>query len=273
MLAQWVGARLLYRGGYSVAGRSALLFFTLALDTGRLSKKPLIYGDDEMLKKLAGGVLSLALGASLLAGPVAADDAADAKKLVADARVTLKNFLNDPEMTWARNNLGKAKGVLVVPTHAKAGFIVGGAGGAGVLVAKDNNGEWSGPAFYYMGAASIGFQAGVDVAEILMLVMTEKGVDALLGGDIKLGADAAVAAGPVGAGAKAATADILAYSRSKGLFAGISVDGSVVNPSKGKNNAYYGETVTPTDILIRHSVSNPDGAGLLGDVKAAAKAN
>lgn len=223
-----------------------------------------------MMKKLISGLLALALGA-LLAGPVSADDAAEAKQLVKDARASFKNFLNDPEMSWARKNLGKAKGVLVVPKHTKAGFIIGGAGGEGVLVAKDDSGTWAGPAFYYMGAASVGLQAGVDVAEIMFLVMTDKGIDALLGGDIKLGADAAVAAGPTGAGAKAATADILGYSRSKGLFAGISFDGSVVNPRKAKNTAFYGKDVTPTDILIRRNVSNPAGAGIVGDIQKAAK--
>ncbi len=168
----------------------------------------------------------------LVTGTVASDDLADAKGLVAKSQVTLKNFLSDPDMQWARDNLATAKGVLLVPKYAKAGFIIGGAGGQGVLVARDRDGQWSGPAFYYMGAASIGLQAGVDVAEVMFLVMSQKGIDALLGGDVKLGADARVAAGPVGAGAQAATADFLGYSRSKGLFAGIAFDGSVVNPAR-----------------------------------------
>jgi lipid-binding SYLF domain-containing protein len=224
-----------------------------------------------MLKKKTASWLWTLAGATLLLGSAlaTADEAAKAAEIVTKARATLKNFLDDPDMKWARDNLSKAKGVLIVPTYAKAGFVLGGAGGQGVLLAQDKSGTWAGPVFYYMGAASIGLQAGVDVAEVLMLVMTDKGIDALLAGDVKMGADARVAAGPVGTGASAATADILGYSRSKGLFAGIAFDGSVVNPSKDKNAAYYGEGVSPTDVLIRRSASNPDGKGLLDDIKAA----
>ncbi len=213
----------------------------------------------------------LLAGLLLVTGTAASDDLADAKDLVAKSRVTLKNFLSDPDMQWARDNLGTAKGILLVPKYAKAGFIIGGAGGQGVLLARDRDGQWSGPAFYYMGAASIGLQVGVDVAEVMFLVMSQKGIDALLGGDVKLGADARVAAGPVGTGAQAATADFLGYSRSKGLFAGIAFDGSVVNPRKARNNAFYGQDVTPTDILIRKTVVNPDGAAIVAEVEAAAK--
>lgn len=222
------------------------------------------------LKKM-GGLITLLLGALALSAStaVAAGDAEDAKEIVAKSKTTLNHFLSDPDMKWARNNLKKAKGVLLVPTYAKGGFIVAGAGGQGVLLARDKSGKWAGPAFYYLGAASIGLQIGVDVAEVMLVIMTDKGVDALLGGDLKLGGDVRVAAGPVGAGAQAATADVLGFSRSKGLFAGIAFDGSVINPRVEHNNAFYGKAVTPTDILIRRNVSNPAGQSL---VKAVARA-
>lgn len=219
-----------------------------------------------------GGFVTVLLGAlALLASTaVGADAAADAREVVEKSRTTLDRFLADPDMKWARDNLKKAKGVLLVPTYAKGGFIIAGAGGQGVLISRDKSGEWAGPAFYYLGSASIGLQAGVDVAEVMLLIMSEKGIDALLGGDLKLGADVRVAAGPVGAGAQAATADVLGYSRSKGLFAGLAFDGSVINPRAGHNKAFYGKAVTPADILIRRNVSNPAGEALVDAVAEAA---
>jgi len=223
------------------------------------------------LKKMGGFVTAMLGAMALLATSAAwADDKADAKKIVADSKTTLSNFLSDPEMKWARNNLRKAKGVLIVPTYAKGGFIVAGAGGQGTLLTRDKKGRWGGPAFYYLGAASVGLQIGVDVAEVMMMIMTDKGVDAMLGGDVKLGGDVRVAAGPVGAGAAAATADVVGFSRSKGLFAGIAFDGSIINPSAKLNNAFYGKTVTTSDILIRRNVSSKDGKSLANAVAKAA---
>jgi lipid-binding SYLF domain-containing protein len=228
-----------------------------------------------MVRTIYRTVIGLLSGLALLfVLPVQADDdAAAAQEVVEKARVTFQNFHADPDMQWFRNNLGNARGVLIVPTYAKAGFIVGGAGGQGVLVTRNKeDGSWAGPAFYYMGAASLGLLAGVDVAEVLMLVMTDAGVDKLVAGGLKLGADVRVAAGPVGAGAAAATADVLAYSRGKGLYAGVSFDGSVINPREKYNTAFYGTEANTTDILIRRTVSNPAGAALLQEVAKAVEA-
>jgi len=126
---------------------------------------------------------------------LAADEAADARTVVRQAENTLQNFLSDPDMQWARNNLKKAKGVMLVPTYAKGGFIVAGAGGQGVLLTRDKSGTWAGPAFYCLGSASIGLQAGVDVAEVMLMIMSDKCVDRPLAGDLKLGGDVRVAAG------------------------------------------------------------------------------
>jgi len=108
-----------------------------------------------------------------------------------------------------------------------------------------------------MGSVSFGLQFGGEASEIILMIMTEKGMDSMLTTSFKLGADATVAAGPVGTGAKAATADILAFARSKGAFAGISIEGAVIKPRDGWNASYYGKTVSPADITIRHMVSNP----------------
>jgi len=192
--------------------------------------------------------------------------------LLASAEESLGRFLADPEMSWFRDNLPSARGVLIVPRYLRAGFWVGGAGGRGVLVAREKDGPgWLGPVFYYLGSASLGVQVGVDLAEVVLLIMTDGGVDRLLGGDLKLGADARVAAGPVGVGTGASTADILSFSRSRGLFAGIALDGGVINPSGDFNQAFYGQAATPADILVRRSVPpNPAGESLVRRVQTAA---
>ena len=161
-------------------------------------------------------------------------------------------------MEWFRNNIHNAKGIFIVPQMLRGGFIIGGSGGSGLLVAQNpKTGEWSYPAFYTMGSVSLGLQVGADASEIILMVMTEKGINAMLSTEFKLGADVAVAAGPVGASAKAQTADILAFGRSKGLFGGISIEGAVVAPRYEWNNAYYNTQVGPVDILIRKTVKNP----------------
>ena len=110
-----------------------------------------------------------------------------------------------------------------------------------------------------------------DQAEVVLLIMTDKGADAMLSNEFKLGADARVAAGPVGAGAGAATADVYAFSRSKGLFAGVSVEGSVLTPAGKLNDGFYGSDTNPSDVLVRKTAHNPDGAGFVNAVAEAAQ--
>jgi lipid-binding SYLF domain-containing protein len=196
------------------------------------------------------------------------------QKLVNDAGTTFSNFVRDPDMTWIQQNVGRAKGVLIAPAILKAGFIFGGSGGRAVLVAKDaKSGKWVGPAFYALATASIGFQAGVEVSEAITLVMTDKGMNALLSPSFKLGGDASVAAGPVGAGAKSnVVADFIAFSRSKGVYGGLNLDGTVVNTSDDWNLAYYGKKVTSPDILVRISVHEKGADNLLAEITKAAGA-
>ena len=142
------------------------------------------------------------------------------ENLVSDARTTLSNFLRDPDQTWIQDNLGRAKAVMIAPQIVKAGFIFGGSGGRAVLVGKDGR-TWAGPAFYDLATASVGFQAGVEVSEAVIVVMTDKGLNSLLSSSFKIGGDASVAAGPVGAGAKSTvTADLITFTRAKGLYGG-----------------------------------------------------
>ena len=190
---------------------------------------------------------------SLAAMPLSGQAEDKPQDIVDGAVTTLNNFVADPNMTWFQKHIKDARGIFIVPSLVKAGFIVGGSGGSGVLLARipDTPNKWSYPAFYTMGSGTFGLQAGIEKAEVVLLVMTEKGMDAMLSNKFQLGADASVAAGPVGAGAQAATADVLQFSRSKGVFGGLTVEGAVIAPREKWNQAYYGKEVSPADILVR----------------------
>src|SRR3982751_5754678 len=142
-------------------------------------------------------VSALALSPLLAAAPALAQTSPD--RLVGDAQTTLSNFMRDPDQTWIHDNIGRAKALLIVPQIVKAGFIFGGSGGQGVLVAREGT-SWAGPAFYDLATASVGFQAGVEVSEAIIVVMTDKGLNSLMASSFKIGGDASIAAGPVGAG-------------------------------------------------------------------------
>jgi lipid-binding SYLF domain-containing protein len=193
--------------------------------------------------------------------------------LVDSADRTLSNFLRDPDMTWLQQNIGRAKAVMIAPQVVKAGFIFGGSGGRSVMLARDaKTGKWAGPAFYTLATASVGFQAGVEVSEVVTLVMTEKGLNSLMAPSVKLGGDASVAAGPIGAGAKSdVVADFVSFSRAKGLYGGLNLDGTVIAISNEWNEAYYNKKgVLPPDIVIRMSARNKGADKLLADVARAA---
>jgi lipid-binding SYLF domain-containing protein len=193
------------------------------------------------------------------------------EKLVSKAEATYKDFQGDPQMHWIRNHIRDAKAVIIAPEIRKAGFIVGGSGGRAVLLARDPaTGNFSGPAFYTIASASVGFQAGIEKSEVVMLIMTDKGLNSLLTSQLKLGGDASIAAGPVGEGAeRSITTDVVAFSRSKGIYGGVNLDGTAVTVHDEWNKRYYGKTVTPTDILVRHSVVNPKADKLLDEIAQA----
>jgi len=210
-----------------------------------------------------------ALGVAQTAAADAAKDKAEAEKVVTDAAKTINNFAADPNMTWFRSHVKNAKAVFVVPSLVKAGFIFGGSGGTGVVLARDGQ-VWRGPSFATAGSVSWGLQAGGSVAEVVMMAMTDKGKDALLSNKFQAGAEASVAAGPVGAGAQAATTDIVQFSRSKGVFGGLSLEGSTIAVRDSLNQAYYGKAVTPVDILVKGDSSNPQADALRKAVTAKA---
>ena len=221
-----------------------------------------------LLKRLLGAMTIVAAAVGMAAAPAHAQG--DQQVLVNQAETTLSNFMRDPEMKWLQQNFSRAKAVMIAPEIVKAGFIFGGSGGRALVVAKAGN-RWVGPSFYTMATASVGFQAGVAVSEMVTLVMTEKGLNSLLSANFKMGGDASVAAGPVGAGAKSdIVADLITFTRAKGVYGGLNLDGTLVNLSDEWNKAYFGKPVLPPDILIKANVSNKGADKLLAEVTRAA---
>jgi len=202
---------------------------------------------------LAAVAAALALGSASRALADEASRLADAAKVVQGIRGEIDQDI------W-----NKARCVAVIPNLKKAAFIVGGEYGKGMVSCRSGS-AWSPPLFMQLAKGSWGFQAGAEEVDLVPLVMNESGVDKLLGNKTTLGADASVAAGPIGrraaAGTDAAlTAEIISYSRSKGLFAGIDLSGGVLRPDEDANRAVYGKSATPRNILASREISAPPSA-------------
>jgi len=219
-------------------------------------------------------VLLAWIGAVVGAGPA---HAAKPEDLVEKARLSFETMVQDPDFKYIHNHLRHAKAVLIFPMMLKGAFIIGASGGSGVLLVRDQTtGEWGQPAFYTLGGLSFGLQFGGHASEVILLVMTRKGVDSLYSSSIKLGADATVAAGPVGVGVEGATpasfsADFVSFARAKGAYIGVSLEGAFIAARHDYNKAYYNHPVRPVDILVVKSVSNPQADGLRQAVAAATR--
>lgn len=205
--------------------------------------------------------------------PVNAEEPVKQQLLVDQARITFKSFMIDKNMAWFREHMNKAKGFLIIPDLLQGAWFIGGSGGRGVLVVKNNTtGDWSQPAFYTIGSLSFGIQFGGEKSEIIMMVFTQKGLDRLYSSSFKFGGDATIAVGPVGGGAKAdVMTDFVSFVRSKGAFAGISMEGAIVKVNQDWNQAYYGKSVSPLGIVEKNLVSNPGSAELRDTIKSAFK--
>lgn len=189
---------------------------------------------------------------------------------VKESGVVLKEILGMPDNIPAEL-LKKARCVLVLPSVKKLAIGVGGSYGRGVMTCRGGEkftGGWSAPAMYALEGANIGFQLGGQATDFLILVMNDRGVNSLLGSKVKLGADAAAAAGPVGRDVAAATdlvmrAEMLSYSRSRGLFAGISLEGSTLRPDGSATEKLYGRKLSAKEILREGKAGMPGSAGIL----------
>lgn len=210
--------------------------------------------------------------ALLLALPAAASPGLIGKdrKTLRKAVVVLDDLTSAPDHGIPQELLAKADCILIFPSVTKGAFIVGGKGGRGVASCRQPDGRMGSPAFYTVGGASIGFQIGGQSADVVMLVMNEGGVNHLLADRFTIGGEATATAGPVGRTAQAATdaqlhAQMLSWSRSRGLFVGAALDGSVVKPNKDANARLYGEETSGREILVNSRLEVPIAAQPLVD--------
>jgi lipid-binding SYLF domain-containing protein len=217
-------------------------------------------------------LLALLLASALVTPAFAADSGTEEDRVEQSGHV-LKEILNIPEGI-PQDLLDKAECVIVLPSVKKAAFGIGGSYGRGVMICRSGNsytGPWGPPALYALEGASIGFQIGGQATDFVLLVMNPAGARSLLSSKVRLGADASAAAGPKGRTAEGATdvvmsAEILSYSRNKGLFAGVSLEGSTLRSDGSANEKLYGQKLSARDIIRRGKVKNPPSAAELVEV-------
>jgi lipid-binding SYLF domain-containing protein len=213
---------------------------------------------NERLITRRSGLKTMAAGAVLFGGYTAlgitrAHAGADQTDLVQSAKTTLAEAQHDPQFGNSADLFKRARAVMVVPQLVKAGLFFGGEGGNAVLMTRSSDG-WGNPLFYTIGSASFGLQIGVEVAQVVLFVMSERALRAWTEDQVKLGAKAGLTVLVVGSNAEAAATthgnvDVIAWAKSKGAYAGITLEGSVIKPRNEWNQAYYGRPVTPSQML------------------------
>jgi lipid-binding SYLF domain-containing protein len=192
-----------------------------------------------------------------------ADSAQDQQALVDRATLALNEVLESPDSGLARQQLPQARAVMICPQVFRFGFFLGGGEGGGcVLLARGGQGTWSGPAFYGMGGGMFGPQIGVQDAELVMFIMHPAALRAVMDSQFRIGADASIAFITLGADVQGATtaalsSDIIAFAKTRGLYGGISLQGSVMSSDSAGDQVYYGQPVGPVDIVLAMRVSNP----------------
>ncbi|MBX9634421.1 MAG: lipid-binding SYLF domain-containing protein [Magnetospirillum sp.] len=220
---------------------------------------------------LARLLVLAALWVSLGGMPAFAQTVSDQTMMVSKAVSTVERLRRDSGLSADVNSLlARARAVLVIPDLVKGGFFLGAEYGTGVLLTKDGQGTWSGPAFYSIASGSLGLQIGLQDSESLFIIMSEGGLRAVMNDRFKAGAEAGVAVAHIGAGALAATtsnagADIYAFSKAVGAYGGASLAGSGILPRHSWNAAYYGGNPSPEDIVIARRLNSPQ-ADRLRDV-------
>jgi lipid-binding SYLF domain-containing protein len=208
-------------------------------------------------------VAALIVLLSACAIPARADPVTEQTQVVNKAVNTVERLRRDPNMNRDFDaRLARAHAVLIVPDLVKGGFILGAEWGTGVLLTRDPQGRWSGPAFYSVASGSVGLQIGLQDAETVFVIMSQAGLRAVMEDRFKAGANAGVAVAHVGGGAHAATtsnagADIYAFNKAMGLYGGASLDGSGILPRHSWNAAYYGGNPAPEEIVIQRRLDSP----------------
>ena len=206
-------------------------------------------------------VFTLLVLFATVALPVRAGE--EESKRAENAVRVLKEVMQAPDKAIPHDLLQNAHAIAVIPDVIKAGLVVGGRHGNGLIAVKTRDGTWSNPSFISLTGGSIGFQAGVSSTDVILVFRTERGVDSIVHGKFTLGADASAAAGPVGRSAQASTdaqlkAEIYSYSRARGLFAGAALDGSALTIDNSANQAVYGDGVTVRRIFDGGVSNVPD---------------
>lgn len=217
------------------------------------------------MKRLVVLIAVLALSAC---AEMRREPGAIAVDLVNQSTETVQRFKSMPDLSQFAKYIATARGVVVLPTVIKGGLMFGGEGGSGVLLAKQPDGSWGSPAFYFLAAASFGLQAGLQDTEIVLVLRSNKAVDAVIEHQGKLGADAGITVGMIGQGAEVSTTaniglDVIAFANSRiGLYGGASLEGAVLARRTDLNEAYYGSGATPTAIVYDGQYSNPQADAL-----------
>jgi len=211
--------------------------------------------------------LSIILILLVSQGVWAEGDGNKQRKILRTSQMVLKEIQKSPDQNIPMNLISKAKAIIVFPTMFKGGFFVGARYGKGIASVRSAKlGEWGPPAFLYTTGASLGFQIGAEAVDLILLVMSQRGIEGLLSEKFTLGGDIAISAGPVGRHAEASAdvfmqGEIYSYSRSKGIFSGISLKGTVIAPDADANLAYYGHPYTAKEILLTGQVRKVPESG------------
>lgn len=221
--------------------------------------------------------LPLALSGAIPGTPPAAEksSAADQVKKVGDAIRVLEEMMKESDKSIPTALIRDCAGLAIIPDVIKAGLVIGGRHGKGVLLVRTKGGGWSDPSFIDIKGGSVGWQAGIESADVILVFRTPRSIENITEGKFTLGADAGVAAGPLGRSAEASTdaalkAEILAYSRSRGLYAGLTLQGSSLQEDRKANRDFYGtEGISPRDIFAGKAVLVPDITAKLKGILAA----
>jgi lipid-binding SYLF domain-containing protein len=216
-----------------------------------------------VLAAVAAVVLMTGDAAPLTAGRAQDKDESNEMERVTAATAVFSEIMAAEDRAIPGAVLGKAEGIAVFPSTIKAGFVVGGMRGRGILSARGQSGTWSAPAFLTLTGGSIGLQIGGQATDLVLVIMERRGLENLVRNQFKIGADASVAAGPVGRDAQAATdlqlrAQILSYSRARGVFAGISINGSTIRQDIDANERFYGRRLDTRQIVFERLGGAPE---------------
>lgn len=225
------------------------------------------------MKRLMALIAVTAIALGFAGTSVRAEQTSDPIQTLLEAEATARNVLGGKKYPELNTAFNKAVGVVIVPRLLKGGFIIGGEYGEAVLLVKQKNGSWSYPAFYRMGGGSLGFQIGLKDSQMIFVIRTEAGLNAILNDQFKAGAEGGIVVGTFGGGVEGSTttamgADIVAFSVDRGLFGGGALSGSVFAKRTDLHQKFYGQGFEPRDIVLKGAARNTDADSLRATLAA-----